>query len=162
MGASIRGIQKGLAHSPGVLHFATHVVHSPGRNHSGYIVLSLRDNGQHEILGPAEIATWHVEGSVIALSGCSSGAAATLAGTGLMGLTRAWLTAGARAVVASLWPNPDDTGSIFLSFYRHLQARRGEGAALALRHAQMEMLRSNSWRSNPAYWASYFITGNQQ
>jgi len=79
----------------------------------------------------------------------------------LMGLTRACQAAGAAAVVASHWPTPDDAGSLFLSFYRHLRTDPRTGPAAALQRAQVDMLRSHTWRSNPLYWGAYFITGNQ-
>jgi CHAT domain-containing protein len=65
------------------------------------------------------------------------------------------------AVVASRWPTPDGAGALFLSFYRHLRAVPEAGPAVALQRAQIEMLQSRSWRSNPLYWGAYFVTGNQ-
>jgi CHAT domain-containing protein len=97
------------------------------------------------------------------LSGCSSAQGEILPGTGLMGLTRAWLAAGAGTVIASRWPTADESGELFLSFYRRLL---GSGAfrtparpAAALQQAQREMLHSGSWRSAPRYWAAFFATG---
>ena len=129
---------------------------------SGLIVLSLTHGGQHEVLSPLEIATWNLDGALVSLSGCSSGSADVLPATGLMGLTRACQAAGASAVVASRWPTPDDAGALFLSFYRHLRAAPQAGPAVALQHAQIDMLRSRTWRANPLYWGAYFVTGNQQ
>jgi len=160
--ASRERLQAALQSHPAVLHLATHVVHSSEHAGSGLIVLSLGRQAQHEVLSPVEIATWNLEGAVVALSGCSSGAADALPATGLVGLTRACQAAGARAVLASRWPTLDDTGSIFLSFYRHLRAGPKAGPAVALELAQIDMLRSNTWRSNPQYWSAYFVTGNQQ
>jgi len=147
---------------PAVVHFAAHMIHSGQGDRPGLIVLSLTPSGQHEVVGPAEIATWNLEGALVSLSGCASGSAAALPGTGLMGLTRACQAAGAKAVVASHWPTPDDTGALFLSFYRSLRDGPRTEPAVALQRAQIDMLRSGSWRSNPRYWAAYFVTGNQQ
>ncbi len=160
--ASRQGLRAALREHPAVLHFATHVVHSSRQGGSGIIVLSLGREAQPEALSPAEIATWNLDGTLVALSGCGSGSADVLPATGLMGLTRACQAAGARAVIASRWPAEDGTGSIFLSFYRHLRATPEAGPAAALQLAQIDMLRSNSWRANPLYWSAYFVTGNQQ
>jgi len=160
--ASRQGLQAALDGHPAVLHFATHVLHSSQGARSGLIVLSLTHAGQHEVLSPAEIATWHLDGALVSLSGCSSGSADALPATGLMGLTRACQAAGASAVVASRWPTPDDAGALFLSFYRNLRAAPHDGPAVALQLAQIDMLRSRTWRSNPLYWGAYFVTGNQQ
>ena len=165
--ASRQRLQAALDDHPAVLHFATHVLHSRVDSSrgagSGLIVLSLTRAGQHEVLSPVEIAaTWNLDGALVSLSGCSSGSADALPATGLMGLTRACQAAGARAVVASRWPTPDDAGALFLSFYRYSRAAPRAGPAVALQHAQIDMLRSHTWRSNPLYWSAYFVTGNQQ
>ncbi|MGA2737877.1 MAG: CHAT domain-containing tetratricopeptide repeat protein [Bryobacteraceae bacterium] len=168
--ASRQSLRAALGGHPAVLHFATHVLHSsvdrsadPSNGpRSGLIVLSLTRSGQHEVLSPVEIATWNLDGALVALSGCSSGSADALPATGLMGLTRACQAAGASAVVASHWPTPDDAGGLFLSFYRYLRAAPQDGPAVALQLAQIDMLRSRTWRSNPLYWGAYFVTGNQQ
>ena len=160
--ASRSRLRAALNSRPAVLHFATHVVHSSFGFRSGLIVLSLTDSGENEVLSSAEIATWHLDGAVVSMSGCSSGSAEALPATGLMGLTRAWQAAGANAVVASRWPSPDDTGSLFLSFYRHLREAPRAGPAVALQSAQIDMLRSHTWRSNPHYWGAYFVACNQQ
>ncbi len=163
--ASRRSLEAALGGHPAVLHFATHVLDSSADSirgaRSGLIVLSLTASGRHEVLSPVEIATWNLDGALVALSGCSSGSADALPATGLMGLTRACQAAGAAAVVASRWPTPDDTGAVFLSFYRHLREVPKAGPAVALQRAQIDMLRSGTWRSNPLYWGAYFVTGNQ-
>jgi|HubBroStandDraft_1064217.scaffolds.fasta_scaffold02102_1 CHAT domain-containing protein/tetratricopeptide (TPR) repeat protein len=167
--ASRQRLLAALSQHPGVLHFAAHIMHSgpdssPNDSRlagSGRIVLSLTLGGQHEVLSPVEIATWNLEGALVSLSGCSSGSADTLPATGLMGLTRACQAAGASAVVASRWPTPDDAGALLLYFYRYLRAAPQAGPAVALQNAQIDMLRSHTWRSSPLYWGAYFITGNQ-
>lgn len=160
--ASRQGLRAALDRHAAVLHIATHVMHSSQASESGLIVLGLDRDGHYEVVGPAEIATWNLDGALVSLSGCSSGAADALPATGLMGLTRACQAAGARAVVASRWPAQDDSGAFFLSFYRYLRAAPQAGPAVALQHAQVDMLKSRSWRSNPLYWGAYFVTDNQQ
>jgi CHAT domain-containing protein len=77
-----------------------------------------------------------------------------------MGLTRAWLMAGARAVVATEWQTPDDIGVFFQRFYRHLGGSAAGDPATALAEAQRETIRSRDWRSQPGFWAAYFTLGN--
>ncbi len=156
-GAALR---KALERRPSVLHLATHVIAPEQAPGQGLIALSLQSGGEPELVGPATIWNWGLKSDLVVLSGCSSGQGAVLPGAGLMGLSRAWLASGSGAVVASRWPAPDDTGEFFLSFYRHL---RETGAArrpdTALQRAQLEMLRSGTWRSSPKYWAAYFVAG---
>jgi CHAT domain-containing protein len=170
-----------------VVHFAVHVLASEPHAREVLLALSLRPSGENEFLTPQEIGTWRHELGLVVLSACSSGINQELpdsqgvrratrysllqhrtpdpggSGVGLMGLGSAWLTAGARAVTASHWTTPDDSGELFLAFYRHL-ARGDPGgwtrnSAAALRAAQIEMLRSASWRAQPAYWAAYYVVG---
>jgi CHAT domain-containing protein len=158
--ASRQGLQAAYRARPSVVHFATHVVQSVQPGQHGLIVLSLSESGHPEFLGPLEIAANPVNAGLIVLSGCSSGRDEVLPGEGLMGLTRAWLAAGARAVVASYWPAPDDGGGLFINFYRYLREAPQQGPAAALHRAQMDMLRAGGWRSRPEYWASYFVLAN--
>src|SRR6267378_2103931 len=87
---------------------------------------------------PAEVGGWNVDAGLIVLSGCASGAALARPGAGLMGMTRAWLMAGARAVVATGWSTPDDVGVFFGRFYRRLQRSSSSDPAEALQGAQIE------------------------
>jgi CHAT domain-containing protein len=123
------------------------------------IALSLNEGNEMELLQPAEIAHWSTHAGLVVLSGCSSAAGAALPGTGVMGLTRAWLLAGAQAVVSSNWDTPDESGALFRSLYSNLNAP-GTDPASALRDAQLEMIRSGGWRGRPRYWGAYSVVGN--
>jgi CHAT domain-containing protein/Tfp pilus assembly protein PilF len=112
-GATRRNLADQMRRNPAVVHFATHVLESSERPACGLIALSLSDREETELLTPFEIAHWRIDAGLIVLSGCYSAQGAALPGTGLMGLTRAWLTAGARAVVSSRWPTPDEDGPLF-------------------------------------------------
>jgi len=159
--ASREGLRRQLARGPAVVHFATHVVESGERPAYGLIALSLTPRQENELISPYEIAGWRTGAQLIVLSGCNSGEGEVLPGTGLLGLTRAWLTAGARSVVASNWTTPDASGALFHSFYRQMAARPDIGPAEALHAAQLEMIRSGDWRANPRYWGAFFVTGAQ-
>ena len=102
---------------------------------------------------------------LVVLSGCSSGSGESLPAEGLMGMTRAWLAAGSRSVLATLWAVPDDQGQLLVSFYRHLAKlrERGDGwvAADALRMAQLEMLQSGNWHALPRRWGAYILAGKE-
>lgn len=78
-------------------------------------------------------------------------------GDDLVGLTRAFLAAGAQAVVATLWPVDDAaTTPLMKSFYE--RQRQGARPAEALREAQKELLAQERWRE-PYYWAAFTFTG---
>jgi CHAT domain-containing protein len=144
-----------------VVHIAAHFLREPVAPRASIIALSLASSGSPQLFSPIEITRAKIEAGVVVLSGCGSGRADTLPASGLMGLTRAWLAGGARAVVASHWPTPDDSGSMFVDFYRYLRSRPQAGPAVALQQAQLDMLRAGGWRSLPRYWATYFVAGDQ-
>jgi CHAT domain-containing protein/tetratricopeptide (TPR) repeat protein len=158
--ASRSAIERQIGRHPDVLHFATHFVPSDEPKPQGTIALSLTDGGVVDLLRPAEIALWHTDVQLVVLSGCYSAAGTVLPGTGLLGLNRAWLAAGANNVISSHWAVPDESGSLFAALYRSLSAR-GLSAAQSLRDGQLEMLRSTDWRARPQYWGAYFAMGKE-
>ncbi len=170
--ASVASLQKAIAKEPEILHFAVHVVSSnpPARRSFGLsseaaLALSLTNDDMPELLTPEAIATLRVPGSLVILSGCSSQKGEILPGAGLRGLSRAWLLAGASAVIVSSWPTPDDSGRFFSSFYSHFgdisSGTLSERASLALERAQIEMEHSGGYRSSPQFWAAYSIISKE-
>jgi CHAT domain-containing protein len=98
---------------------------------------------------------------LVTLSACESGMGTEMGGEGLLGLTRAFLYAGARSVLASLWDVSDrGTEELMERFYRRLA--KGEAKDEALRAAQVEMLRAKGPRSHPFYWAAFQLLGDRQ
>ena len=127
------------------------------------LALSMQAGNPVELLSETDVASMNATVGLVALNGCSSGRAAVLPGAGLMGMTRAWLAAGAHAVIATRWPTDDrDAGTIFASLYeRYLQTRRDGGPVSfgdLLRDAQLAELHAGGRRAEPSRWASYFCT----
>jgi len=92
---------------------------------------------------------------LVVLSTCESGTASVTAGDEILGLTRGFLFAGARALMASQWRVHDATTAEFMKlFYGHF-AQSGDAAA-AQKHA-MASIRAT--RPHPYYWAPFFLTG---
>jgi CHAT domain-containing protein len=159
--ASRANLRAQLARNPAVVHFATHVVESGEQPSYGLIALSLTARRENQLVAPSEVVAWRTSARLVVLSGCRSGEGEALPGTGLLGLTRAWLAAGAGSVIASNWSTPDSSGALFGPLYRHLRARTDVTPSAALRAAQLEMIRSGGWRGNPRYWGAYFAVGAQ-
>lgn len=146
------------AAKPAIIHFATHVISAPGDFRSGLIALSLNPAGEMGLLGPKEIVAHPVSAKLVVMDGCHSAQGDALPSAGLMGLTRAWIGAGAMAVLATRWDIPDDAAqSLMTDFYRALRASPQQGAAAALRVAQRAALRSPQARHSPATWAGYSL-----
>jgi CHAT domain-containing protein len=89
-------------------------------------------------LTAAEIYDLHMSADLVVLSACRSGRG-RITGDGVAGFTRAFISAGARTVVASLWDAPDESARRLMArFYRELAA--GHGKAESLRAAQRALL----------------------
>jgi CHAT domain-containing protein len=82
------------------------------------------------------------------------------AGDDWVGLTRAFLHAGAKRVVATLWPVDDWATAAFMErFYERMAA--GEQPARALAKAQLAM-RGAPTTAHPFYWAGFVIIGGAE
>jgi CHAT domain-containing protein len=149
---------------PAVLHFGTHVLPNPAAPEQVMIALGLRPTGSSDYLAPADLLSIRKRVGLVTLSGCDSGSGRAYAGLGIQGLTRAWLLAGANAVVATYWPIPDDDGELLSAMYQELSKSGGTGpreVANALHLAQQKMASSSGWQSNPSYWGAFFVAGKE-
>jgi CHAT domain-containing protein len=80
-----------------------------------------------------------------------------VSGEGLIGMTRAFLYAGASSVVVSLWQVDDvSTADLMVGFYSHLKA--GLDRSEALRQAKLELI-DRSRYSHPYFWAPFVLVG---
>ena len=146
------------------VHFAVHVVSPPDQPQEAALALSLK-NGMPELLTSEVIESFRLPGSLVVLSGCSSDQGKTLPGAGLVGLSRAWLVAGASAVIVSSWPTPDDSGKFFSTFYRRLDEIKSgsiaQRAAQALRQTQNDMMHSSGYRTSPTFWSAFAVVAKE-
>lgn len=141
-----------------LLHFATHAIVDDRVPARSGIVLSLVNTGEEDgILRMNEVFNLEMNADLVVLSACQTGLGNLVRGEGMVGLTRAFLYAGARRVAVSLWDVNDLTAPDFMqSFYRRL--RQGAAPAGALRSAKIEMLHSDSpVRANPYFWAPFVL-----
>lgn len=143
------------------LHLATHG--SLNRNAPSLSALELEPDKENDgKLDLYEIAGMKLHARLITLSACETALGEgyfteTPAGDEFVGLTRAFLSAGGRNVLASLWEvNDASTRDLMIRFYRHLLA---SGAAEALAQAQQELRRSDVHYRHPYYWAAFVVSG---
>ena len=98
------------------------------------------------------------DADLVVLSACDTAVGPLLGQEGIANLSRAFLLAGARTVVSTLW-QVDDNSSLFLMkrFYAHLSANRSAGSALTA--AKRDMLRTFGRQALPYQWAGFTIEG---
>ena len=92
--------------------------------------------------------------ALITLSACESGRSQILGGDEILGLSRAFLGAGAAALAVSLWLVEDKTTALLMAdWYQRLQQH---GMAAALRAAQLAL---KEQYPHPYYWAPFILMG---
>jgi CHAT domain-containing protein len=144
-----------------VVHFATHgLLDSEHPDLSGLVLSLVDEKGmpQDGFLRMHEIYNLRLPVDLVVLSACQTALGREIRGEGLVGLTRGFMYAGARSVVASLWQVDDEsTAELMKRFYRSM-LKDGRRPADALRAAQLEMSRHPRW-SAPFYWAGFVLQG---
>ena len=114
----------------GLLHFAAHAVADESEPDASAVVLAPGE-GDDGFLRPTEIEALRLDHAVVVLSACQGASGQAVGGEGVFSLSRAFLKAGADAVIASLWPLRDDDALwFFRAFYRNLAGGTSLGAAL--------------------------------
>jgi CHAT domain-containing protein len=132
-----------------ILHFTAHAVLDPLAPSQSRILLA---DGN---LTFVDILNLRLQGRVVTLSACDGALGSPQAGDEMMALARAFFYAGARSVVASLWPVEDEaTGQLMQRFNQYLAA--GENTARALRAAQLELMVAGY---TPYQWAAFVTIG---
>jgi hypothetical protein len=97
----------------------------------------------------------HLDAKLVVLSGCQTGQSRVLEGDELMGLARGFQYAGARALIASLWPIEDAAAAELMGrFYGHLA--RGDHARAAFARAMRDGIDAGRL---PHEWAPFYLSG---
>ncbi len=140
-----------------ILHFACHAFlddRVPFR--SGLFLSPGGEEGEDGLLQAREIAALRTNAVMVVLSACQTSRGHLERGEGVMGLTRAFFTSGARSVLSTLWEIEDRVAAVFMGhFYDSLS--RGETLSQALRSAKLRM--SESGYDHPFYWAAFVLNG---
>ncbi|MET0552128.1 MAG: CHAT domain-containing protein, partial [Vicinamibacteria bacterium] len=122
------------------VHFATHGLLNASRPELSGIVLSLVDRAgrpQNGFLTSLDTYNLRLDADLVVLSGCRTALGKDVRGEGIVGLTRGFMYAGARGVLASLWPVDDlATSELMRVFYEGLLGPRRLSPPAALREAQ--------------------------
>lgn len=156
-----------------VLHFATHgLVTAPRADCPARpaLVTSFGDAGSDGLLSFREIFDLRLNADLVILSACDTAGMATVAASreagvtsggnyALDGLVRAFVGAGARTVIASHWPVPDDFDATKRLIGGVIGSKPGQELANALSSAQQKLMDDPN-TSHPFYWAAFIVLGD--
>ncbi|MCA1567816.1 MAG: CHAT domain-containing protein [Acidobacteria bacterium] len=144
-----------------ILHVATHGLLNTERPQFTGVVLSLVGNREGDgFLRTDEIFNLRLGSPLVMLSACETGLGRERRGEGVIGLTRAFMYAGAPTVGVSLWSVSDkSTADLMTDFYRRLLTKGSPAPAAAMRAAQVAMIEGKKY-SAPFYWAPFVLVGD--
>jgi CHAT domain-containing protein len=144
-----------------VIHFATHGFFNDDRPELSGLVLSRVDEagrGREAFLKAGDIYDLRLNADLIVLSACRTGLGRHVNGEGLLGITRGFMYAGSRSVVASLWKVNDEATAELMRHFYGAMFRDGLPPSAALRKAKEAVRSQERWRS-PYYWAGFVMQG---
>lgn len=156
-----------------VLHFATHgLVTAPRADCPARpaLVTSFGDPGSDGLLTFREIFDLKLDADLVILSACDTAGLATVGASreagvttggnyALDGLVRAFVGAGARSVIASHWPVPDDFDATKRVIGGMIDGKPGEALAHSMAASQQKLMDDPN-TSHPFYWAAFIILGD--
>lgn len=142
------------------LHFATHGIlgnEVPGVAEPALVLAD--EPNEDGLFTASEASGLKLDADLTVLSACNTGSGEYYPGEGVMGMSRAFLAAGSRSVLVSLWPvDSNATVRLMVAFYRHLRA--GKPAAAALRQAKLDMIAEEQGPLHPFFWAAFVLVGS--
>lgn len=145
-----------LGRDPGryrYLHFALHAVASDRQPDAGALLFADKE------LELAQVRQLRLQSELASLSACETGVGRWVRGEGVVGMQHAFLAAGARNVVVTLWQVADQSTADFMQqFYAGIKA--GQPAAVALARVKGEWIRAGGERAHPWRWAPFVLVGS--
>lgn len=146
--------------TPRVLHLATHGLVDPFEpTRSSVVLASDPAAGDDGYLHTLEILSTPAPVGLVVMSACESARGKVSRGEGVVGLSRAFIASGARAVVASLWAVSDEsTAELMKTLYENMMGEK-EPAGRALNQARLAMIEGERF-AHPFYWSPFVVIGD--
>lgn len=145
-----------------ILHFAVHdILNTQEPDRSALLFGDGPHSSADGLWQAREIRTLSLKADLVVLSSCDTGIGKIEGEEGVDSLVGAFLMAGSKNVVASLWPvNDRYTTTLMEKFYTHLAQRMD--VATALDRAEMDILQDYGHETPPYYWAAFEIIGQAE
>ncbi|MCI0617515.1 CHAT domain-containing protein, partial [bacterium] len=141
------------------IHFASHGLIDEQKPEFSALVLSSDQKSEEDgLLTMREVFDLKLNADVVVLSACKTGLGENIRGEGVSGLSRAFLVAGASAVLVSLWDVYDRTTANFMKALYQKMEQNHMSKTEALKQVRTEMI-LNSKSTHPYYWAPFILIG---
>ena len=138
-----------------ILHFAVHGEFDQDDPLSSGLLLAAGGKGEGK-LKASEIFSLNLKADMVVLSACETGLGKITNGDEIIGLTRAFIYAGAPSVVTTLWKVNDRASyELVQEFYTNLKTKK---KSEALRQAQLKIMKEFP---HPFFWAAYELNGER-
>jgi CHAT domain-containing protein len=105
-----------------------------------------------------DIYNLNLSADLVVLSACDTALGKDIKGEGLVGLTRGFMSAGSKSVVASLWKVDDRATAMLMAEFYKSMLQDGLTPAAALRSAKQRLRQEKAW-SAPYFWAGFVLQG---
>ena len=151
--------------SPNILHISTHgfflkQISNESLMQSGLLLAGANrakfDKNTTGIVSAFELSNLNLaDTNLVVLSACDTGLGKIENAEGVVGLPKAFIQAGAKNIIMSLWSvNDAKTATLMKKFYTHLHNDKNQDYIKALRKAKLEMI-----KEHPYYWSGFILSG---
>jgi CHAT domain-containing protein len=146
-----------------ILHLATHAIFNSANPMYSYLVFSGKTDSD-KVLEARDVLKMNLHSDLVVLSACETGRGRVSMGEGLVGMTWAFLLAGARTTVVSQWKaDSASTTQLMIAMHGFLAPALADGPmygrARSLQKAALAVMRTPEY-SHPFYWAGFVMVGN--
>jgi len=147
------------------LHFATHGQIVPGIPELSSLVLSSQSGADSNVDGyltMTEIAGLDLKADFVNLSACNTGLGKLYSGEGVVGLSQAFLVAGANSLSVSLWPVADESTMHFMTGLYNLVYHKKMTYSHAINQVKRNFIKGDDFETRfnlPFFWAPFVYYG---
>lgn len=144
-----------------IVHFATHgFLNTEHPELSGIVLTMVNPDGSktNGLMPLNDIYSLNLSADLVVLSACETALGRDVKGEGLVGLTRGFMSAGSKSVVASLWKVDDRATAMLMAEFYKSMLQDGLSPAAALRSAKQKLMQDKAF-SAPYFWAGFVLQG---
>ena len=153
-------VKEELLRQFGYIHLAVHAFTDPNPDRASLVVLADPSKAEDGFIQAAEILRMKLPAKLVVLSACDTNIGPIEGQAGPSTLSTAFLLAGARTVISTLWPVRDRASLVLMQgFYEHLG--QGQSPADSMTAAKREVLAKLGGEGLPIDWAGFVVQGAQ-